>query len=130
MKLFSTKTSVFLTFFLFLTGFLATAQTYDFTVDAKGTGNFRTVQAAIDSAPAARTTPFRIFIKNGKYKEKIIVPSNKPFIQLIGESITNTILTFDDFSGKPMPGGGTFGTSNSASVTINATDFFCGEYHV
>jgi pectin methylesterase-like acyl-CoA thioesterase len=121
---FSTKISVFFTFFLLFSYFTGQSQTYDFVVDAKGTGNFRTVQAAIDSAPAARTTAFRIFIKNGKYKEKITVPSNKPFIQLIGESVANTILTFDDFSGKPMPGGGTFGTSNSASFTINATDFF------
>ncbi len=99
------------------------AQTYDFTVAKDGTGNFKTVQAAIDSAPTNRTISFKIYIKNGKYKEKITIPSNKPFIQLIGESVANTVLTFDDFSGKPMPGGGVFGTSNSASVTVNATDF-------
>lgn len=109
---------------MILLGFTMNAQTYDFTVAKDGSGNFKTVQAAIDSAPTGRTAAFKIYIKNGKYKEKITIPSNKPFIQLIGESVANTILTFDDFSGKPMPGGGTFGTSNSASVTVNATDFF------
>ena len=93
------------------------------TVAKNGSGNYLTVQAAIDAAPIGRTTPYIIFIKNGKYKEKITVPSNKPFLQFVGESVANTILTFDDFSGKPIPGGGTFGTSNSASVTVNAPDF-------
>lgn len=99
------------------------AQTYDLTVAQDGSGNYTTVQAAVDAAPTNRTTPYTIFIKNGTYKELITVPSNKPFLQFIGESVANVILTYDNYSGKPMPGGGTYGTSNSASVTINATDF-------
>ena len=106
-------------------GFLMpiSAQTYDFTVAKDGTGNFKDIQAAIDSAPINRTTPFKIFIKNGKYKQKLTIPATKPFIQLIGESVGNVVLTFDDFSGKTNPAGGTFGTANSASTTINANDF-------
>ena len=88
-----------------------------------GTGNYTTVQAAIDAAPTARTTPYIIYIKNGKYKEKVTIPSNKPFIHLVGESVANTIITWDDYSGKPIPGGGTYGTSNSATVTVNGADF-------
>jgi pectin methylesterase-like acyl-CoA thioesterase len=88
-----------------------------------GSGDFTLVQAAINAAPTGRTIPYIIFIKNGVYKEKISIPSNKPFIQLYGESVANTVLTFDDYSGKPMPGGGTYGTSNSASVIVNAADF-------
>lgn len=88
-----------------------------------GSGNYTTVQAAINAAPAGRTSPYIIFIRNGIYKEKINIPSSKPFIQLVGESVANTILTYDDYSGKAMPGGGTYGTSNSASVTINAANF-------
>jgi pectin methylesterase-like acyl-CoA thioesterase len=99
------------------------AQTYDFTVAKDGTGNFKDIQTAIDSAPINRTTPFKIFIKNGKYKQKLTIPSNKPFIQLIGESVANVVLTWDDYSGKTNPAGGTFGTANSASTTVNANDF-------
>ncbi|HEY1115325.1 MAG TPA: pectinesterase family protein [Chitinophagaceae bacterium] len=98
--------------------------TYDVVVAKDGSGNYLTVQAAIDAAPTNRTTPYVIYIKNGKYKEKITIPSNKPFIHLIGESVANVILTYDDYSGKPMPGGGTHGTANSASVTVNAADCF------
>ncbi|HWH72503.1 MAG TPA: pectinesterase family protein, partial [Candidatus Sulfotelmatobacter sp.] len=97
---------------------------YNVIVAKDGSGNYMTVQAAIDAAPTGRTTPYVIYIKNGKYKEKITIPSNKPFIHLIGESVANTILTYDDYSGKAMPGGGTYGTANSASVTVNANDCF------
>ncbi len=95
---------------------------YDLTVAQDGTGNHSTVQAAITAAPTGRTTPYKILIKKGKYREKISIPSNKPFIYLIGEDVGTVTLSWDDFSGKPMPGGGTFGTSNSATVTINAPD--------
>src|ERR1044071_655707 len=95
----------------------------DVTVAKDGSGNFTTVQAAINAAPTGRTTPYVIYIKNGKYKEKINIPANKPFLQLVGESVANVILTWDDFSGKPNPAGGTFGTSNSASFTVTAADF-------
>lgn len=93
------------------------------TVAKDGSGNYTTVQAAVDAAPTGRTTPYIIYIRNGVYKEKITIPSNKPFLQFVGESVANVILTHDDYSGKPMPGGGTYGTSNSASVTVNANDF-------
>ena len=89
-----------------------------------GSGNFTSIQAAINAAPTGRTTPYVIYIKNGKYKEKVTIPSNKPYIHLIGESVANTTIIWDDYSGKPMPGGGTYGTSNSATVTVNAPDFF------
>ncbi|MDI9364955.1 MAG: pectinesterase family protein [Flavobacterium sp.] len=88
-----------------------------------GSGDYTTVQAAINAAPTNLTAPYKIFIKNGKYKEKINIPTNKPFLQFIGESVANVILTYDDYSGKVNPAGGTFGTSTSASVTVNATDF-------
>jgi pectin methylesterase-like acyl-CoA thioesterase len=86
------------------------------TVAKDGTGNYTTVQAAIDAAPTAQTAPYVIYIKNGKYREKITIPSTKPFIQLVGESVANTILYYDD----PAT---VLGTSGSASVTVNATDF-------
>ncbi|MFC6224647.1 pectinesterase family protein [Hymenobacter artigasi] len=95
---------------------------YDLTVAKDGTGNYTTVQAAIDAAPVGRTAPFTIFIKNGKYKELIVVPATKPFVQLVGESVGNTILTYSNSAGT-LVNGIALGTQNSASVTINATDF-------
>jgi pectin methylesterase-like acyl-CoA thioesterase len=101
----------------------SSAGAYDLIVAKDGTGQYTTVQAAIDAAPTNRTTPFRIFIKNGTYKEKITIPSNKPFIQITGESVAKTILTYDDYASKMLTCGTTVGTLNSGSFTINATDF-------
>ena len=95
---------------------------YDATVAKDGTGNFTTVQAAIDAAPTGLTVPYTIYIKNGKYKELVTVPSTKPFLQLIGESVANTIITYNNSAGT-IVNGTALGTQNSASVTINATDF-------
>jgi pectin methylesterase-like acyl-CoA thioesterase len=96
---------------------------YDLVVAKDGSGNYSTVQAAVDAAPSGRTSPYTIFIKNGTYKEKINIASSKTFIQLIGESVANTILTYDDYAGKATGCGSTLGTQNSASFTVNAADF-------
>jgi pectin methylesterase-like acyl-CoA thioesterase len=96
---------------------------YDLIVAQDGSGNHTTVQAAINAAPTNNTVPYKIFIKNGRYREKITIPSNKPFIQLIGESVAKVILTYDDYAGKQTSCGVTVGTQNSASFSVNANDF-------
>ncbi len=95
----------------------------DVIVAADGSGDYTSIQAAIDAAPANRTTPYVIFIKNGTYYEKVSVPQNKTFIHLVGESVANTILTYDDYAAKPLPGGGTVGTSNSYTLHVRGNDF-------
>lgn len=106
----------FLLVFLLLGLSVSSFAQYDLIVAQNGSGNHTTVQAAINATPTGLTTPFKIFIKNGKYREKITVPSNKPFIQLIGESVANVIVYYDD----PAI---VLGTQNSASFTVNANDF-------
>lgn len=103
---------------LFVTLLLVTtfSYAYDLVVAADGSGNYTTVQAAINAAPNNSTLPYTIFIKNGKYREKITIPSTKTYIQLIGESVTNTFVYYDD----PAT---VLGTQNSASFTVNANDF-------
>ena len=95
---------------------------YDLTVAQDGTGNYTTVQAAINAAPTGRTTAYTIFIKNGTYREKLSIPATKPFLQLIGESVANTILTYSD-GASTVVGGVALGTQNSASFTVGAADF-------
>lgn len=116
------KKRLLFSFFLFFVTNTILAQ-YNAMVDINGTGNFTQLQAAIDAAPSNSTTAWTIYIKDGSYKEKIIIPSNKPNIHLIGQSVNGVKITYDDYAGKPTPGGGTVGTMNSATVTINATDF-------
>ncbi|GAB3638606.1 hypothetical protein GCM10027422_41960 [Hymenobacter arcticus] len=96
---------------------------YDVTVAKDGTGNYTTIQAAVTAAPASRTAVYTIYIKDGIYSEKVTVPSNKSFLQFVGQSVANTILTWHDDNTTPNGMGGTLGTGGSGSMVVNATDF-------
>jgi len=99
------------------------AKAYDLTVAKDGSGNYTTVQAAINAAPANLTAPYFIYVKNGTYNEVVTIPSNKPFIYLIGESVSKTIIAYNNGASTSNGTGGTLGTSGSGSFNINATDF-------
>lgn len=96
----------------------------DIIVARDRTGHFRSVQAAVDSTPDNSAVPIRIYIRPGKYFEKILVPRTKTNIHFIGESKANTILFYDDYAGRPLPGGGEIGTGTSYSVKIQGNDFY------
>lgn len=66
------------------------ARVFDAVVAADKTGDYESVQAAIDAAPENRTTPYLIFIKNGSYEEQVVIPSDKPNIHLIGQDKEKT----------------------------------------
>ena len=87
-----------------------------------GSGDYKTVQEALDAVPDNYTGTWTIYVKNGTYKEKLLLPSAKVNVILEGESRDSTILTYDDYSGKVV-GGTTLGTSTSYSVDIDASDF-------
>jgi pectin methylesterase-like acyl-CoA thioesterase len=87
-----------------------------------GSGQYTSIQAAVNAAPTGQTSPWKIYIRKGKYVETVIIPSNKPFIQLVGESLAETIISYDNYSGKANPAGGTYGTSTCGTVIINAPD--------
>ena len=89
------KTISLLSLFLVLSS-LCFAQTYDFTVAKDGSGNFKTIQEAINAVPDLRANRTRILIKPGVYKEKLTLPSTKTNVSFIGEDALKTILTYDD----------------------------------
>ena len=93
-------------------------------VAADGSAPFKSVQEAVMSVPSgSNTNPVIIHIKPGVYKELIYIQREKRFFKLVGESATNTVLTFGlyasltNFDGKPM------GTFHTPSTTIDADDF-------
>ncbi|WP_281310123.1 pectinesterase family protein [Flavobacterium flavigenum] len=72
------------------------AQTYDIVVAKDGTGNYTSLQAAINAVPSNSTKETKIYVKRGLYnQEKLIVPANKTKITLIGESREQTIISYD-----------------------------------
>src|SRR5688572_26846969 len=60
-------------------------------VAADGSGDYKTVQGAINSLPDSSATARTVFIKNGVYREKIYLEKNN--IILEGEDRSNTIIT-------------------------------------
>ncbi len=73
-----------------------------FTVAKDGSGNFKTIQEAIFAVRDLSQQKVTIFIKNGTYKEKLIIPSWKTNIALVGENKDSTIITYDDHAGKKL----------------------------
>ncbi|GAA4722952.1 pectinesterase family protein [Phytohabitans rumicis] len=95
------------------------------TVAADGSGDFTTVQAAVDAVPAGNASTFTIKIKPGVYHGQVIVPATKPYVFFRGQGAdpTQVVIVDDRANGTPKPDGGTWGTSGSASVTIDGHDF-------
>lgn len=101
----------------------ATERKADFVVAADGSGDFKTVQQAIDAVPDFRKIATIIFIKNGVYKEKLVLAGSKARIKFIGESVEKTILTYDDYNAKKNVFGEDMGTSGSSSFYIYGDEF-------
>ncbi|MGV9556610.1 pectinesterase family protein [Streptomyces sp. NPDC003401] len=103
----------------------AAAAATTLTVAADGSGQYRTVQAAVNAVPANNPSRVVIAVKPGTYRELVKVPSNKPHvtIQGTGGSRKDTTIVYNNASGTPKPGGGTYGTGGSATVAVEADDF-------
>lgn len=86
-----------------------------------GSGDYSTLQEAVDSIADGQTGWTTIHIKKGEYKEKLHI--EKPYIRLVGEDRDHTILTFDDHAKKVFPNGEPYHTFNSYSVFIAGDDF-------
>lgn len=65
---------------------------YDFIVSKDGSGDFNSIQTALNSVSDVGQKPFIIFIKNGLYNEKIYI--EKSNIALVGESKDSTIIIY------------------------------------
>jgi pectinesterase len=96
----------------------------DAVVAADGSGQFRTVQAAIFAAPtASREKPWVIFIKAGTYRELIYVQREKRFLRLAGEDAERTVITYDLHANRVGLDGQPLGTFRTATAMIDADDF-------
>jgi pectin methylesterase-like acyl-CoA thioesterase len=93
-------------------------------VAADGSGNYRTVQAAIDAAPSGNSSAYTVNIKPGTYRGTVNIPSNKPYISLVGtgSAASAVVLVEGHASGLTKPDGSTYGTAGSATVTIAAAN--------
>lgn len=61
-----------------------------------GSGDYRTLTEAMEGIRAFMDYKVVVFIKNGTYKEKVVVPSWIENVDFVGESVENTVITYDD----------------------------------
>ncbi|RDV15311.1 pectin esterase [Pontibacter diazotrophicus] len=117
------KHAYFLAFLLCLVLNHVQAQKHDFVVAKDGSGDFLTVQEAINAVPDFRKNQTTIHIKNGVYKEKLVLPPSKTAVKFVGEDVQKTILTHDDYAAKKNRFGEEMGTTGSTSFYVFGDDF-------
>lgn len=82
-----------------------------------GTGDYRNIQEAVEAVRAFMDYTVTIFIKNGVYKEKLVIPSWVKNVQLVGESAEKTIITYDDHANINK-----MGTFRTYTVKVEGND--------
>ena len=102
---------VLLAMMLFLAAWpVLAANKYDnpdtLVVSRDGTGEFRTIDEAIEVCRAFMDYTKVIYVKKGVYKEKLIIPSWLTNITICCEDRDSTIITWDEHANIKMPVGG------------------------
>jgi pectate lyase len=105
---------------------------HSFVVAKDGTGDFTSINQAIETASddGTRNT---IFIKKGTYEEKVFIgnryETSSKIISLIGENVDSVIITWDDYLGKEISYPGKAGTIvadglTCPTLTVTSPDFY------
>lgn len=92
------------------------------TVAQDGSGDFTSIQKAINSIRDFGPAEALVKIKAGTYHEKIVIPSSKHKITFQGANKENTIITNDDYSGKTDALGEKMTTFNSYTFLVMSDD--------
>jgi len=105
---------------------------YDIIVAKDGSGDFETLSAAIDALPEGDERRL-IYVKKGLYEEKVYIGSHSvslnKVISIVGEHRDSVIISWNDYNGKEIYYYGSStptiaGTPQSATMTVNAPDFY------
>ncbi|KAL4575935.1 hypothetical protein LXL04_012022 [Taraxacum kok-saghyz] len=91
----------------------------DVVVAKDGSGNFKTVQEAVNFAGKRTRVPWRyyaIHVKAGIYEENVVIPKTMEHIKMFGDGINKTIIT-----GRRHSGGDMLGTAKAGDLKDSAT---------
>lgn len=109
----------------------SSAKYFDAVVASDGSGTYTTVQEAINAVPDDTTADqqFRILVRPGIYKEHVIIPKDKRFIQLVGNpgEEESTVISMGTNVKTPDPEGrdGLMSAEDSATMLIYGSDITC-----
>lgn len=94
---------------------------YNIVVALDGSGDYTSIQEAINNSPSFPYKTVIITVKNGIYHEKVRIPEWNTRISLIGESKQNTIISYNDYFGKINLGRNS--TFLTPTVLVEGNDF-------
>ncbi|MEV0635558.1 pectinesterase family protein [Streptomyces sp. NPDC050619] len=91
-------------------------------VDPHGSGDFTSVRAAVAATTGSGWT---LVLAPGTYRETVAVDATRTQATWIGasEDPRDVVVVYDNAAGTPKPGGGTYGTTGSATTTVQADGF-------
>jgi pectinesterase len=110
------------TFMFLLSMHLSGQEKYELTVAQDGSGDYITIQAAIDACKAFPDSRVKVFIKNGIYHEKVKIPACNSKLSLIGENKEKTIISYNDYFDKINRGRNS--TFYTYTLMVEADDFY------
>lgn len=94
---------------------------YDAVVDKDGRGDYMTVQEAVDAMPDYSGVQSSILIKPGVYRERVIIPSGKRNLRIVGSGAASTVISYDNAALRTYPDRNVqMGTFGSATVYVEA----------
>ncbi|KAK0350506.1 hypothetical protein LTR94_028751, partial [Friedmanniomyces endolithicus] len=88
---------------------------------SSGAPVYDALSSAIKAAPLRGERPFRILVTQGIWDEQIVV--DRPFIHLIGEARSASVIHHVAASGMAAPDGRTWGTFRTPTVFVRAPNF-------
>lgn len=95
---------------------------YSMVVAQDGSGDFTTIQEAINSAKGFPDKRVTIKVKNGTYREKVEVYEWNSHMSIIGEDKEKTIITHDDYFDKINLGRNS--TFHTSTFLVQGNDFY------
>ncbi len=104
--------------FLFLIEIASNLNAIEITVTKDGSGDYISLQAAIDAQRPFNPEPIIIQLKPGVYREKVTIATWQTGITILGESAESTIIVWNDYNGK-----GTINTFTSYTFMVQGNDF-------
>lgn len=102
------------------------AKLFNAVVATDGSGDYTTIQAAINAVPDNNAAPYLIFVKNGTYNGHVDIPSSKPYINLIGQSRDSVVISAARISGgsSVYPDSVVYSVDPGATVVVKAANCY------
>ena len=94
----------------------------EYIVSTDGTGDFSSIQLAVDACKSFPDARIKIFVRNGIYHEKVVIPHCNTKLSIIGESKDKTIISYDDYFDKINRGRNS--TFYTYTLKVEADDFY------